>query len=55
MGALCPFLSGPDNLRAVARRCGLGDHRVDVALGRAGLAERAGDAVAGDSTARGNG
>jgi len=47
--AFYPFLSGRDNLRAVARRCGLGDHRVDVVLGQAGLAERAGDAVAGYS------
>jgi hypothetical protein len=29
MGAFYPFLSGRDNLRAVARRCGLGDHRVE--------------------------
>ena len=36
--AFYPFLSGRDNLRAVARRCGLGDHRVDVMLGQAGLA-----------------
>jgi ABC-type multidrug transport system ATPase subunit len=36
--AFYPFLSGRDNLRAVARRCGLGDHRVDVVLGQAGLA-----------------
>jgi hypothetical protein len=49
MDAFYPFLSGWDNLRAVARRCGLGDHRVDVVLGQAGLAERAGDAVAGCS------
>ena len=47
--AFYPVLSGRDNLRAVARRCGLGDHRVDVVLGQAGLAERAGDAVAGYS------
>jgi len=49
MGAFYPFLSGRDNLRAVARRWGLGDHRVEVVLGQAGLAERAGDAVAGYS------
>jgi ABC-2 type transport system ATP-binding protein len=47
--AFYPFLSGRDNLRAVARRCGIGDRRVDVVLGQAGLAERAGDAVAGYS------
>jgi hypothetical protein len=33
MGAFYPFLSGRDNLRALARQCGLGDHRVDVVLG----------------------
>ncbi len=47
--AFYPFLSGRDNLRAVARRCGLGDHRVDEVLSQAGLAERAKDAVAGYS------
>ena len=47
--AFYPFLSGRDNLRAVARRCGIGDRRVDVVLGQAGLAERARDAVAGYS------
>ncbi len=47
--AFYPFLSGRDNLRAVARRCGIGDGRVDVVLGQVGLAERAGDAVAGYS------
>ena len=51
MGAFCPFVSGRDNLRGMARRCDLGDHRVDVVLGQAGLAERAGDAVAGYSHA----
>ena len=45
-GAFYPFLSGRDSLRAVARPCGLGDHRAEVVLGQAGLAERAGDAVA---------
>jgi ABC-type multidrug transport system ATPase subunit len=40
-------MAGWDNLRAVARRCGLGNHGVDVVLGQAGLAERAGEAVAG--------
>jgi len=49
MGAFYAFLSGRDNLHAVARRCGLGDQRVDVVLGQAGLAERAEDAVAGYS------
>ena len=47
--AFYPFLSGRDNLRAVARRCGIGDGRVDAVLGQAGLAERAGDEVAGYS------
>ena len=47
--AFYPFLSGRDNLRAAARRCGIGDRRVDVVLGQVGLAERAGDAVAGYS------
>ena len=32
-----------------ARWCGIGDRRVDVVLGQVGLAERAGDAVAGYS------
>ena len=47
--AFYPFLSGRDNLRAMARRCGVADGRVDAVLGQAGLAERAGDAVAGYS------
>jgi len=47
--AFYPFLSGRDNLRAAARWCGIGDRRVDVVLGQVGLAERAGDAVAGYS------
>jgi ABC-2 type transport system ATP-binding protein len=47
--AFYPFLSGRDNLRAVARRCRIADRRVEVVLGQAGLAERAGDAVAGYS------
>jgi ABC-2 type transport system ATP-binding protein len=44
--AFYPFLSGRDNLRALARRCRIADAQVDVVLGQAGLAERAGDAVA---------
>jgi ABC-2 type transport system ATP-binding protein len=44
--AFYPFLSGRDNLRAVARRSGVGDRRVDVVLDRVGLTARAGDAVA---------
>jgi ABC-2 type transport system ATP-binding protein len=43
--AFYPFLSGRDNLRAVARRCGVSNERVEVVLGQAGLPERAGDAV----------
>lgn len=43
--AFYPFLSGRENLRAVARRCGLGDHQVDLVLRQAGFAERAGDAA----------
>src|SRR5689334_17080177 len=50
-----PFLSGRENLRAVARQCGLGDHRVDVVLGQAGLAERAGTPWPTTATACGNG
>ena len=46
---LHPFLSGRGNLRAVTRRCGLEDHRVDVVLGQAGLAERVGEGVTGYS------
>jgi ABC-type multidrug transport system ATPase subunit len=46
MGAFYPFLYGRDNLRAVARRCGLGDRRVEMVIGQTGLAERAEDAVA---------
>lgn len=47
--AFYPFLSGRDNLRAVARPCGIGDDRVYVVLGQAGLLERAGNAVSGYS------
>jgi hypothetical protein len=50
-----PFLSGRENLRAVARQCGLGDHRVDVVLGQAGLAERVGTPWPTTATACGNG
>lgn len=41
--AFYPFLSGRDNLRAVARRCGLSDRRVDVVVDRVALSERAED------------
>ena len=44
--AFYPFLSGWDNLRAVARRAGVADTRVEVVLGQVGLTARAGDAVA---------
>jgi ABC-2 type transport system ATP-binding protein len=44
-----PFLSGRDNVRAAARRCGVGDDRAEVVLGLAGLTARAQDAVAGYS------
>lgn len=44
-----PFLSGRDNLRVAARRCRVGDRRVDEVLETAGLAARAGDRVAGYS------
>jgi ABC-2 type transport system ATP-binding protein len=47
--AFYPFLSGRDNLRASARRAGVSDSRVGVVLDQAGLAARAGDAVAGYS------
>lgn len=47
--AFYPFLSGRDNLRTIARRCRVGDGRVDEALSLAGLAARAGDAVGGYS------
>jgi ABC-type multidrug transport system ATPase subunit len=47
--AFYPFLSGRDNLRAAARRCGIGNKRVDGVLLRVGLAERAEDKVAGYS------
>lgn len=47
--AFYPFLSGRDNVRVVARRCGIGDQRVEVVLEQAGLTARAGDKVAGYS------
>jgi ABC-type multidrug transport system ATPase subunit len=47
--AFYPFLSGRDNLRAAARRCGVGDSRVDAVLDQVGLTARAADAVAGYS------
>jgi ABC-type multidrug transport system ATPase subunit len=47
--AFYPFMCGRDNLRAAARRCGIGNRRVDEVLARVGLAERAGDKVAGYS------
>jgi ABC-2 type transport system ATP-binding protein len=47
--AFYPFLSGRDNLRAAARRIGVGNSRVDDVLTRVSLTERAGDAVAGYS------
>jgi ABC-2 type transport system ATP-binding protein len=47
--AFYAFLSGRDNLRAMARRAGVADSRVEVVLGQVGLTERAGDAVAGYS------
>ena len=47
--AFYPFLSGRDNVRVAARRCSIGDERVDVVLEQAGLTARAGDKVAGYS------
>jgi ABC-2 type transport system ATP-binding protein len=47
--AFYPFLSGRDNLRAVARRAGVADARVEAVLGQVGLTARAGYAVAGYS------
>jgi ABC-type multidrug transport system ATPase subunit len=47
--AFYPFLSGRDNLRAAARRCGIGNKTVDGVLDRVGLAERGGDKLAGYS------
>jgi ABC-2 type transport system ATP-binding protein len=44
-----PFLSGRDNLRALARRIGIGDREVDLALARLGLGARARDAYGGYS------
>jgi ABC-type multidrug transport system ATPase subunit len=43
--AFYPFLSGRDNLRAVARRSGVDDARVDVALWEVAMTERASDPV----------
>ena len=39
--AFYPFLSGRDNLRTMARRCGVSDRRVDAVIDQAGLTERA--------------
>jgi ABC-2 type transport system ATP-binding protein len=47
--AFYPFLSGRDNVRAVARRCRLPDARVDAVLDLVGLTVRAGDRVSGYS------
>jgi ABC-2 type transport system ATP-binding protein len=44
-----PFLSGRDNLRALARRIGIGDRDVDAAVERLGLGARARDAYGGYS------
>lgn len=44
-----PFLSGRDNLRALARRIGIGDRDADAALERLGLAARGRDAYGGYS------
>jgi ABC-2 type transport system ATP-binding protein len=41
--AFYPFLSGRDNLRALARHAGVGGERVDAVLEAVGLEERAGD------------
>jgi ABC-2 type transport system ATP-binding protein len=38
--AFYPFLSGRDNLRAVARRCGIADRRVDDVLDLVGMSMR---------------
>jgi len=43
--AFYPFLSGRDNLRTVARRCGVSDRRVDIVLDQVSLIERADDLV----------
>ncbi len=42
--AFYPHLSGRDNLRLLARYCGVGDDRVESALGEADLVSRAGRA-----------
>jgi ABC-2 type transport system ATP-binding protein len=44
--AFYPFLSGRDNLRAVARRASVADSRVDDVLGQVSLTARASDPVA---------
>ena len=44
--AFHPFLSGRDNLRALARRCRLSDGRVDELLDVVALSARGGDAYA---------
>jgi ABC-2 type transport system ATP-binding protein len=44
-----PFMSGRDNLRVAARRCGLANRRVDEVLQVAGLTARASDRFAGYS------
>ena len=44
-----PYLSGRDNLRVVARYAGVGDRRVEAALGTVDLAGRGGDRYAGYS------
>jgi ABC-type multidrug transport system ATPase subunit len=43
--AFYPFMSGRDNLRAAARRSGVGDARVDTVLAEVALSARAGDPV----------
>ena len=48
--AFYPFLSGRDNLRAIAQHCRLPDTRVAAVLDTAGLTARAGDRVSGYST-----
>lgn len=43
--AFYPYLSGRDNLRALAQAAGLSEHHVDTALTTVGIAERAADRV----------